>query len=97
MFIVVVMRRRGNNHVDVHFWRTRPVFFLLKVVKTRSMKEKVDGKAFISRQIGLSCSTKTVLNTICNNRIDPSNYPKQGQIKTITKAIRNSKTKYNKE
>ena len=42
--------RRWNNHFDVHFRRIGPVPLLSKMGKTRSMKEDMDGKVFISRQ-----------------------------------------------
>ena len=45
-----LLRRRRNNHFDVHFWRIRPVFFRRKMEKTRSMKEEMDVEVFISRQ-----------------------------------------------
>ena len=42
--------RRGNNHFDVHFRRIGPYFFCRKMEKTRSVREEMDGKVFISRQ-----------------------------------------------
>ena len=42
--------RRGNNHFDVQFSRFGPVFFRRKIGKTRSVREEMDRRVFISRQ-----------------------------------------------
>ena len=42
--------RCGKKHFDIHFWRNRPVQFLLKDGKDASFGEEKDDKVFISRQ-----------------------------------------------
>ena len=49
LFIFFLLCRCGNNHLDDHFRRIGPYFFP-KMEKTRSVREEMDGRGFISRQ-----------------------------------------------
>ena len=49
-FILLLLCRGGNNHVDVYLRRTGHIFFLREMEKTLSMSEKMDGEVFIYRQ-----------------------------------------------
>ena len=79
--------RRGNNHFDVHFRRIGPYFSCRKMGKTLSVREEMDGKAFISRQsrhhFSLINNMIKVLFPICTLIWLVNNYvSRQGKVST---------------
>ena len=73
-----LLRRRGNNHFDVHFRRIGPVLFCRKMEKSRSVREEMDEKVFISRQsrhpFPLISNMNKVLFPICTLIWRANNY-----------------------
>ena len=70
------LRRRGNNHFDVHFWWIRAVLFSVeRWRRTTSLNEEMDGEVFVScrsRHFSFVNHMNKVLFSICtlNRRVN---------------------------